>query len=63
MFNMDPNFDVLASIDDNTPARFLKTEAMAEKKLLILSQSITELSLSLRNYNNIIGICGSQLPP
>jgi hypothetical protein len=55
---MQPNFNILVNIDERTPARFLLTDAQAEKDFLLFSQSVTSLEQSIRFYTNIVGLCG-----
>ena len=58
MFTMQPNFNILASTVDQTPARFLLTNAQDEREFLLFSQSIASLEQSIRFYTNIVGLCG-----
>ena len=61
-FTMAPKFNVLANVDDQTPARFLLTDPQSEKDFLLFSESISSLEQSMRFYSNIIGLCGDASP-
>jgi hypothetical protein len=57
-FSMQPKFPILASPDDQTLARILKTSAETERDFLLFSQSISALQGDVRMYTNIAGLCG-----
>ena len=57
-FTMKSNFPILTHVEDQTPARFLLTNAETEKEFLLFSQSVSALEQNMRFYTNIIGLCG-----
>ena len=58
-FKVEEKYEILVSTIDQTPARFLLTDPVAEMKFLQFSQSITDLEKNMRFYTNIIGSCGN----
>jgi hypothetical protein len=58
-FKVEEKYEILVSTIDQTPARFLLTDPVAEMKFLQFSKSITDLEKNMRFYTNIIGSCGN----
>jgi hypothetical protein len=56
-FKVEEKYEILVSTIDQTPARFLLTDPVAEMKFLQFSKSITDLEKNMRFYANIIGSC------